>query len=246
MDLRQGLRNGQLMLHYQPQFALQNHRLVGMEALMRWQRGPGPLVLPGDFIPVAEDCGLVIDMGAWAILQAARQIAAWLRLGLTPVPIAVNLSARQCQNRDIVQVLQLALRETGIPPQLLRLEITETTAMRDADQVIGLLQDIHALGVKLALDDFGTGYSSLVHLKHFPIDELKIDKSFISGVANDKDDAAIVHATIALAHGLDLKVVAEGLETEAQRRFLVAHQCDTAQGYLMGRPQPLERATMLL
>ena len=142
--------------------------------------------------------------------------------------------------------MRLALQETGIPPHLLRLEITETTAMSSADQVIGLLQDIRALGVRLAVDDFGTGYSSLAHLKRFPIDEIKIDRSFISDITTDKDSASIVRATIALGHGLGLQVVAEGVETEDQSRFLADEHCDTVQGYLFGRPQPLDVVTKWL
>ena len=246
MDLRQALRQNLLLLHCQPQFSLHTQQMVGMEALMRWQRTPEQLVLPIGFMGVAEECGLIVDMGAWAVLHAARQVALWLHAGLQPVPVAVNISARQCLNRDLVQVVRLALQETGIPPHLLRLEITETTAMSDADQVIGLLQDIRALGVRLAVDDFGTGYSSLAHLKRFPIDELKIDRSFVSDITTDKDSAAIVRATIALAHGLGLQVVAEGVETKAQSRFLTEQQCDTAQGYLFGRPQPLDTVTQWL
>ena len=246
MDLRQALRDDLLVLHYQPQFSLNTQQMVGMEALMRWQRTPEQLVMPIGFIGVAEKCGLIVDMGAWAVLHAARQVATWLRAGLKPVPIAVNVSARQCLNRDLVQVVRLALQETGIPPHLLRLEITETTAMSSADQVIGLLQDIRALGVRLAVDDFGTGYSSLAHLKRFPIDEIKIDRSFISDITTDKDSASIVRATIALGHGLGLQVVAEGVETEDQSRFLADEHCDTVQGYLFGRPQPLDVVTKWL
>ncbi|WP_367846204.1 EAL domain-containing protein [Rhodoferax sp. WC2427] len=243
MELRQALRETLFVLHYQPQFSLHGGQMVGLEALMRWQRTPDHLVMPGGFIGLAEECGLIVDMGAWAVLHTARQVALWLRAGLKPVPVAVNISARQCLNRDLVQVVRLALQETGIPPHLLRLEITETTAMSDADQVIGLLHDIRALGVRLSVDDFGTGYSSLAYLKRFPIDELKIDRSFIHDVTIDKDNAAIVRATIALAHGLGLQVVAEGVETEAQSRFLAELRCDTVQGYLFGRPQPLEVVT---
>ena len=247
MELRLALREKLFVLHYQPQFSLANfvagQQMVGMEALMRWQRTPDNLVMPIDFIEVAEECGLIVDMGAWAVLHAARQVALWLSAGLRPMPIAVNISARQCLNRDLVQVVRLALQETGIPPHLLRLEITETTAMSDADQVIGLLHDIRALGVRLAVDDFGTGYSSLSYLKRFPIDELKIDQSFVKDITTDKDNAAIVRATIALAHGLGLQVVAEGVETDAQCRFLTDQRCDTVQGYLFGRPQPLGTMT---
>jgi diguanylate cyclase (GGDEF)-like protein len=246
VDMRHGMREQQFVLHYQPQFAFNDHRLVGMEVLMRWQRTPGKLVMPNEFIHVAEGSGLIVDLGAWAILEAARQIARWLAGGLEPVPLAVNVSARQCLNWDLIQVVRLALQETGIPPHLLRLEITETTAMTDVDQVIGLLQSIRALGVGLVLDDFGTGYSSLAHLKRFPIDELKIDRSFVSDVATNKSDLAIVRATIALAHGLDIMVVAEGVETQEQSRFLAAEKCDVAQGYLYGFPQPVVGASKLL
>lgn len=246
IELRQGLREHQFVLHYQPQFALNNRQLVGMEVLMRWQRTPDKLVMPDDFIGVAEGSGLIIDLGAWAILEAARQIAGWLAAGLTPVPLAVNISARQCLNRDLVQVVRLALSETRIPPGLLRLEITETTAMSDADQVIGLLLAIRALGVGLVLDDFGTGYSSLAHLKRFPVDELKIDRSFVTDVTTSKSDLAIVRATIALAHGLDIRVVAEGIETQEQSRFLANERCDIAQGYFYGFPQSAVSAKKLL
>jgi diguanylate cyclase (GGDEF)-like protein len=246
MGLRQALRDDLFVLHFQPQFALRNQRLVGMEALLRWQRTPDQLVMPGSFMEVAEETRVIEDIGAWAVLRAARQIEAWLRKGLQPVPIAVNISACQCANRNIVQVVRMALAETGIPPSLLRLEITETTAMTDADQVIGLLHEIRALGVGLSVDDFGTGYSSLSYLKRFPIDELKIDQSFVRDITVDKDDAAIVHATIGLAHSLGLQVVAEGVETEAQRQFLAAQNCDTAQGYLFGRPQPLDSVVRLI
>ncbi|MBB1076632.1 EAL domain-containing protein [Rhodoferax sp. 4810] len=246
VDMRQGLREQQFVLHYQPQFAFKDRRLVGMEVLMRWQRGDDNLVMPGEFINVAEGSGLIVDLGAWAVLETARQIARWLAAGLRPVPLSVNVSARQCLNRDLVQVIRLALKETGIPPALLRLEITETTAMADADQVIGLLLSIRALGVGLVLDDFGTGYSSLTHLKRFPVDELKIDRSFVTDLATSKYDLAIVRATIALAHGLDIKVVAEGVETLAQSRFLASESCDIAQGYLYGFPQPANIAEKLL
>lgn len=237
IDMRHGLREHQFVLHYQPQFTLDHRRLVGMEVLMRWQRTPDKLVMPNDFIGVAEGSGLIVDLGAWAILETARQIARWLAAGLKPVPLAVNISARQCLNRDLVQVVRLALSETRIPPGLLRLEITETTALSDADQVIGLLLAIRALGVGLVLDDFGTGYSSLAHLKRFPVDELKIDRSFVTDVTTNKSDLAIVRATIALAHGLDMRVVAEGIETQEQSRFLAEECCDIAQGYFFGFPQ---------
>lgn len=246
VDLRHGLRDGQFVLHYQPQISFVNGNLAGMEALMRWQRSPGQLMMPDEFIPAAEESGLIIDLGAWAVLEACRQIARWLAAGLSPAPLSVNVSARQCLNLDIVQVVRLALQETAIPPALLRLEITESAAMSDADSVIGLLHAIRAMGVGLVLDDFGTGYSSLAYLKHFPINEIKIDRSFVRAITTDKNDVAIVQATIALAHGLNLGVVAEGVETDAQSRLLSASRCDVAQGYLYGHPQTSLVATQLL
>ncbi|MFT3717596.1 EAL domain-containing protein [Pseudorhodoferax sp.] len=246
VDLRQALQNAQLVLHYQPQVALGSGRLVGMEALMRWQRTPAALLPPAEFLPVAEESGLIIDMGAWAVREAARQVAAWQAAGLQPVPVAVNVSARQCMTTDLAQVVRQALRETGIAPRLLRLEITETTAMAQGEHVIALLQELQALGIALSLDDFGTGCSSLAHLKHFPLSELKIDRSFVAALPEARHDAAIVHATVALARGLDLRVVAEGVENEAQARFLAGCGCDCAQGYLYGRPQPAAQLAPLL
>ncbi len=238
VDLRHGLRNAQFELHYQPQYDLRNGALVGFEALLRWRRTPELLVQPDQFIGVAEETGLIVEIGAWVVMQAAKDVASWLAAGQPPMPVAVNVSARQCVNRNIVEVVRNALRETGIPASLLKLEITETTAMTDAEQVVELLEEISALGVRIAVDDFGTGYSSLAYLKRFPIDELKIDRSFVQDVATDSDDAAIVRATIALAHELGILVVAEGVETEQQNTFLSEQNCDIVQGYLYGRPQP--------
>lgn len=246
VDLRHGLRDGQFVLYYQPQISFLTGHLAGMEALMRWQRAPGSLVMPHEFIPVAEDSCLIIDLGAWAVLEACRQIARWLAAGLRPAPLSVNVSARQCLNLDIVQVVRLALQETAMPPALLRLEITESAAMSDVDSVIGLLHAIRAMGVGLVLDDFGTGYSSLAYLKHSPIDEIKINGSFVRAITTDKHDVAIVQATIALAHGLNLGVVAEGVETDAQSRLLSDSRCNVAQGYLYGRSQAAVVATQLL
>ena len=238
IDLRHGLRDGLFELHYQPQYELRHGALVGFEALLRWRRTPDLLVLPDQFIAVAEETGLIVEIGAWVVLQATKDLAAALASGRQALPIAVNVSARQCMNRGIVEVVRNALQQTGVPPRLLKLEITETTAMTDAAQVSDLLEEISALGVRISVDDFGTGYSSLAYLKRFPIDELKIDRSFVQDVTTDPDDAAIVRATIALAHELGILVVAEGVETDAQRRFLTAQNCDMAQGYLYGRPQP--------
>ncbi len=246
VDLRQALLHERLQLHYQPQFAFDTGRMIGMEALMRWQQVPGQEIPPSEFIQLAEESGLIVDMGAWAVREVARQLARWQAAGLQPVPVAVNVSARQWTNGEIVQVVRLALRDAAIAPALLRLEITETVAMGEGDQIIGLLHDIHALGVRLSLDDFGTGYSSMAYLKRFPLDELKIDRSFVSALPQDRQDAAIVHATVALARGLGLRVLAEGVETQDQAEFLAACGCDGAQGYFYSQPETAAQATVRL
>jgi diguanylate cyclase (GGDEF)-like protein len=239
VDLRHALQEEQFVLHYQPQFDLRSGSLVGHEALLRWQRSPQELVQPNDFIGVAEETGLIVDIGAWVVGRVAQDLAATLAARRPALPVAINVSARQCMNRNIVQVLRKALRDTRIPASLIKLEITETTAMNDAAGVVELMQEIRALGVRIALDDFGTGYSSLSYLQRLPIDELKIDRSFVQHLATDSDDGAIVRATIALAHELGILVVAEGVETATQQQFLAAQRCDMVQGFLYGRPQPL-------
>ena len=246
VGLRHALREGQFELHYQPQYRLRDGQLFGFEALLRWRRDPDTLVQPADFIGVAEESGLIVEIGAWVVARAAADIAQWIANGLQAMPVAVNVSARQCVNRHIVDVVRSALRDTGIPPTLLKLELTETTAMTDASRVIELLEEISALGVRIAVDDFGTGYSSLAYLKRFPINELKIDRSFVQHVATDAEDAAIVRATIVLAHELGIEVIAEGVENDAQNAFLQAQSCDIVQGFLYGRPQPLSATTPLL
>jgi diguanylate cyclase (GGDEF)-like protein len=246
VELRHALREGRFELHYQPQYRLRDGQLYGFEALLRWRRDADTLVQPADFIGVAEECGLIVEIGAWVVARAAADIAQWIAEGRQAMPVAVNVSARQCVNRHIVDVVRAALQDSGIPPALLKLELTETTAMTDAARVIELLEEISALGVRIAVDDFGTGYSSLAYLKRFPINELKIDRSFVQHVTSDAEDAAIVRATIVLAHELGIEVVAEGVENDAQRAFLQAQSCDIVQGFLYGRPQPLSATTPLL
>ncbi len=235
-DLRRGVEEDRFEVHYQPQYELNSGRLAALEALLRFRRRDGELLQPSDFIAVAEESGLIEGIGEWVLQEVTLQIAAWSRQGLTVVPVAVNVSARQCLGRSLVKRVSQALSLSGISPSLLRLELTETTAMGDVDHVAALLADIHALGVTLSVDDFGTGYSSLSYLKRFPIDELKVDRSFVRDLVSDPDDAAIVRATIALAHGLGIRVVAEGVEKEDQLTTLAAHGCDVVQGYLFSRP----------
>jgi len=237
-DLRRALVQGEFVLYYQTQVDLASGEAVGLEALLRWRNAYGALVMPDDFIGVAEESGLILAIGEWVLFEAADQIARWSAEGLPVLPVAVNVSARQCLDHGIVRTLREALARTGIEPRLLMLEITETTAMRDVEHVIELLAQISALGVGIAVDDFGTGYSSLSYLKRFPIDQLKIDQSFVRDITTNSNDAAIVVAILALAHSLGWPVVAEGVETEAQRDFLAAQHCDLAQGYLFCQPMP--------
>ena len=238
--LRHGLTNREFELFYQPQIDIGSGRLVGLESLIRWHRPGNGLVRPDVFIPAAEESGIICNIGDWAITQAVHQVASWNAEGLSPVPLAVNVSARQCSDMAIVDTISKALADSGLAPHMLRIEVTESTAMRDPERAAELLRSIDALGVDVAVDDFGTGYSSLSLLKRFPISELKIDKSFVGDIAEDNDDAAIVRGTIALAHGLGMRVVAEGVESEAQLDFLSRHGCDVVQGYLFAKPLPAD------
>ncbi len=236
--LRHALANQEFELFYQPQVDIGSGRLAGLEALIRWHRPGNGLVRPEVFIAAAEETGIIRSIGDWAIREAAMQAARWHAEGLEGVPLAVNVSARQCSDMAIVDTIREALADSGLPPHMLKVELTESTAMHDPERAAELLRRIDALGVGIAVDDFGTGYSSLSLLKRFPISELKIDRSFVGDIAGDNDDAAIVRGTIALAHGLGMKVVAEGVETEPQLGFLAQYGCNLAQGYLFAQPLP--------
>lgn len=234
--LRTALQKNEFDLYFQPQISLASGRLVGMEALLRWSRPGCGLVPPDHFIPVAEEIGLIIDIGVWTLHRAAQQLKIWREAGLQLVPISVNVSARQCLDDRITRVIADAVRYAGISPELLKIELTEATAMNNVDHVASLLRGVHGLGVRISVEDFGTGFSSLSYLKRFPISQLKIDRSFVHDIAIDPDDAAIVSGTIALARGLGIEVVAEGVETRAQLDFLGARGCDVAQGYYFSAP----------
>ncbi len=236
-DLRRGLAVGEFELHYQPRVQLGSGRATSVEALIRWRRGEQGLVLPAKFIPVAEETGLIIPIGEWVLRTACRQIRVWSEDGHADIRVAVNLSPRQFRQSDLVSRIRSILEETGADARHLELEITESLAMHDPESSRRCLEALSGLGIALAIDDFGTGYSSLAYLKRFPIDHLKIDQSFVRGVPDDEDDINIVRAILALGKSLGLTVIAEGVETEAQRAFLRAEGCDEMQGYLHSRPK---------
>ena len=234
--LRRALDENQLLLLYQPKVSIRTGAVTGVEALVRWKHPERGLILPGAFIPLAEDSGLIRQIARWVLHQACTQACQWRDDGPFPIRVAVNLSARQFIDGGLVIEVAHALAQTGLPPDLLELEITESIMMEHPDRAAETLLEIKAMGVHVSIDDFGTGFSSLARLKKFPIESLKIDRSFISDVAVDPDDAAIVSAVIAMAHNLRLNVVAEGVETVEQIRFLRERNCDEVQGYLVSRP----------
>ena len=239
-ELRRALENGELKLHYQPQVELSTQRIVGAEALARWQHPKLGLLPAAEFIPLAENTGLITLLGEWAMREGCRQTACWQQAGADDLRVAVNVSARQFQQKDFVKMVGDILAETSLAPSSLELEITETSIMQDPEHVITLLTELKELGVSIAIDDFGIGYSSLMYLKRFPIDRLKIDRMFVSDSTTDSDDAALVMTIITMAHNLRLNVMAEGVETEEQLKFLRLLKCDEGQGYLFAKSVPPE------
>jgi diguanylate cyclase (GGDEF)-like protein/PAS domain S-box-containing protein len=240
--LRRALEREEFVLHYQPQMDIASGEIIGMEALLRWEPPGQEMVYPGDFIPIAEETGLIVPIGEWVLRAACAQNTAWQASGRFPrLKVAVNLSARQFTQQDIVKVVSRALEDTGCSAVSLELEITESIIMENPEAAAQTLLNLSNMGVHLSIDDFGTGYSSLSYLKRFPINSLKIDKSFVRDITTDADDAAIAKAVIALAHSLKLKVIAEGVETAEQLSFLRAQQCDQMQGYYLSRPLPVEQ-----
>ncbi|MFN3789745.1 EAL domain-containing protein [Massilia sp.] len=244
--LQRALQREEFLLHYQPVVNIGSGVVSGVEALLRWQPAGGPMVSPAEFIPLAEETGLIVPIGDWVLATAMRQQVAWRRAGLSPVRISVNLSARQFLGQDVAQRVAALLAETGCDPAFLTLEITESVLMENPGAATETMGRLAAMGVQLAIDDFGTGYSSLASLKRFPIHSLKIDRSFVMDLTRDADDAAIVNAVIALAHSMKLNVIAEGVETSEQLAFLQERGCDQMQGYCFSRPvEPQAIAAML-
>ena len=244
--LRRAVELGEFELYFQPQVDLRTNRVFGCEALIRWRQPELGMVSPAKFIPLAEETGLIVPIGEWVLRTACRQCKIWQDAGLPQVAVAVNISARQFREKNLFQLVETILAETGLSPNLLELEVTESVIMHDAQQVIASLEAFREMGVRLSVDDFGTGYSSLSYLKRFPVDRLKIDQSFVRDLSTDADDVAIAQAIITLGHTLNLRVIAEGVETPEQLAFLRKYQCDEMQGYLFGKPVPAEEFGKLL
>ncbi len=245
-QLRKALEVGQLEVFYQPRLSLADDSLEAAEALVRWRHPQRGLVTPADFIPLAEETGLIIPLGEFVLREACRQARRWQQEGLADIRVSVNLSVKQLRQGNFVSLVRQVLEETGLPPAMLELELTESQLLDDIDNAISISEQLRALGVKLAIDDFGTGFSSLSYLKRFPVDYVKIDRSFISEVEHSTQDAAITRAIIAMVHSLERRVVAEGVETQAQMDFLKANLCDEIQGYLLSPPVPAEQFAELL
>jgi diguanylate cyclase (GGDEF)-like protein/PAS domain S-box-containing protein len=246
LDLRQAIARQEFVLNYQPKVHLQSGAVVGVEALIRWHRPHWGIVPPARFIPVAEESGLILPIGRWALDSACRQARAWLDAGLSPVSIAINVSAVELRGKDFLSNVRQILEQNRIEPQFLELELTETFMMQDWRTTAEILRALKELGVRLALDDFGTGYSSLSYMRRFPIDALKIDQSFVRDMTRDADDASIVSAVINMGRSLNMRVVAEGIQTRDQLELLRAHQCPEGQGFYFGPPVPAADLTDLL
>ncbi|MGH7631765.1 MAG: putative bifunctional diguanylate cyclase/phosphodiesterase, partial [Gemmatimonadales bacterium] len=240
-DLRRALERDEFVLHYQPILDTVSGAIVGAEALVRWRHPTLGLLMPGEFIAIAEENGLIISVGDWVLRAACAQNRAWQRAGLPPIRVMVNLSGRQLRQGTLTETVCAALEAGELQPRWLGLELTESLLMERQHESAAALHALRSMGLQLSIDDFGTGYSSLSYLKHFPVDTLKIDRCFLRDLNTVPDDAAITSAIIAMAHALDLKVVAEGVETEEHLTFLRSQGCDEVQGHLLGRPVPAER-----
>jgi len=244
-DLRHAIENDELVLHYQPKVAIKSNEVVGVEALIRWQRSNGKLVLPSEFISLAEESGLILSVGEWVLQTACAQLAIWQAQG-NWITLSVNLSAKQLYTANLIETVARIIAESGIDPSYLTLELTESVFMDDTELSIETLKSLMALKAKISMDDFGTGYSSLSYLKSFPLNELKIDRSFLKDINHSRQNQALVSAIVYLAHEFGLQVVAEGVESASQLKFLAGIGCDQYQGYLFSRPVPVEDIAPML
>jgi len=245
-NLRRALKQGEFMLYYQPKIDLETGLMIGSEALIRWQDPEHGLVYPNQFVPIAEESGLIVPIGSWVLREACRQVCAWQDSGLLAVPVSVNISAVEFRHKNFLEGVEKILKETGMLPSYLELELTESILMHDAESSESVLESLKAMGMQLAIDDFGTGYSSLSYLKRFPINTLKIDQSFVQDIDNNADDASIVSAMVSMGRSLKQRVIAEGVETESQLAFLRKLRCDQGQGFLFGHPLPADEFERLL
>jgi EAL domain-containing protein (putative c-di-GMP-specific phosphodiesterase class I) len=245
-SLRVAIERRELVLHYQPQIELASGRIVGAEALIRWRHPQLGMIPPVRFIPVAEASGLIVPIGAWVLKEACRQAAAWREAGLPPITVAVNLSSAQFRQQRFEEAIAGILRQTGLPAEFLELELTESIVMEDAETTVQTLRRLSVMGVQLAIDDFGTGYSSLSYLKRFPIDKLKIDRSFVRDIVSDADDWAIASTVISMGQSLRLQVIAEGVETAEQLDMLRRQGCHAVQGFHFSQPLAADAFARLL
>ena len=239
-QLRQALARGEFTLHYQPQVRMDSGRIISAEALLRWNRAGHDMIAPTEFIAIAEETALILPIGEWVLREACTQLRRWRDDGHPDLTIAVNLSPRQMSQPGLPDMVQQILHATGLPAETLDLEITESVLMQPSGENMAMLKQLSDMGVQLSVDDFGTGYSSLSYLKRFPVDVLKIDQSFVRGIGRDANDMAIADAIIGMAQGLDLEVIAEGVETAEQAAYLQAHGCQSAQGYYVQRAAPVQ------
>jgi diguanylate cyclase (GGDEF)-like protein len=244
--LRVALERNELSLHYQPKINLGTGAIVGVEALLRWKHPERGFIPPAQFIPIAEDTGLILPIGQWVLREACRQSREWLDAGFAPIPMAVNISAVEFRSMDFVESVRAALNESKLDPRFLELELTETVLMKHAASTVSMLKALKVIGVQLTVDDFGTGYSSLSYLRQFPVDSLKVDQSFVHEISSQRDDAAIVSAVISMGNSLKKRVIAEGVETREQMDFLTAEGCEEAQGYYFNRPMAANQFVKLL
>lgn len=245
-SLRRALERNEFELYYQPQVNVDTRKIVGLEALIRWRHPELGMISPVEFIPLAEESGLIIPIGEWVLRTACAQNKAWQDAGYSPITVAANISGLQFRQQNLTETVARILGETKLDPKYLDIELTEGTIMRNATETVATLHELKDMGIRLSIDDFGTGYSSLSYLKRFPLDTLKVDRSFVKDLTKDSDDEAITHAIIAMANSLGLRVVAEGVESEEQLRFLQNHGCDEFQGYLFSPPVPAEMVTEML
>ncbi len=246
VELRHALERDEFGLYFQPQLQLKTGELVGLEALIRWNNKTLGSVWPADFIPLAEDTGLIVPIGEWILRATCKQCKAWEQAGIKPFTVSVNLSAQQFHRSNLLQLISTVLTESDLDAGWLGLEITESNIMKHAEQTVKTLADLRAIGVAIAIDDFGTGYSSLSYLKRFPVNKIKVDQSFVRDISSDANDAAIVSAVVAMSKQLGIKTIAEGVETVEQLEFLARLECDECQGHLFSRPIPAAEVASLI